>query len=293
MHPPIRNPRRAVRGVAVSSREVGVQRSSFVLVVGFSLLVSLPAMSQPLVDDFESYSLGDLPGAPWQDITSRLDSPTVPSPTAFVLDTTGPDGLPTKAVQIVDAIGTSSGIVSEIQPATTHSLRMDVRIDQFSDAQGAWPGGIGLLQDEGAADFNGDPQAVIYAWQDQRWHMFVKNGPAGTQTGIDVVISGVPRITLGSWYSLQLDADTTSGVFNASVFDAASGTLLGSRTLSFPGWNPAFGEFDALAAFDGEGNAAGGTHGGVSTYDNLSYIPAPATMPFAVVAAIAFARRRR
>lgn len=258
-----------------------------------SVLLAHTAFAQPLSDDFESYAPGGLPGAPWQDITARIDSPTVPSPTAFVFDTTGPDGLSTRAVQIVDAIGTSSGILTEIEPTTSHTLRMDVRIDQFSDAQGAWPGGIGLLQDEGAADFNGDPQAVIYAWQDRRWHLFVKNGPAGTQTGFDVFITGAPRINPGTWYTLQLDADTTTGVFNASVFDAASGALLGSHTLNFPGWNPDFGNFDALAAFDGEGNAAGGTLGGVSTYDNMSYLPAPATTSIGVVAAIAFARRRR
>lgn len=247
-------------------------------------LCSLSVSAQSFDDDFESYDVGELPGAPWLDISTRIDNPTVPSPSALVVDTTGPDGSPTKAVQIVDEIGTSSGVLSEIAHADRHVMRMDVRIDQFSDASGAWPGGIGFLQDEGAADFNGDPQAVLYAWQDRRWHLFIKNAPASSTSGIDMLITGAPRIRPGTWYTLELKVDTQIGEFDASVFDAASGDLLGQQSFSFPNWDPQFGEFDALAAFDGEGGATGGTFGGVSTYDNVSYIPAP---PAAALAAIA------
>ncbi|GAB5496264.1 MAG: hypothetical protein Phyf2KO_13440 [Phycisphaerales bacterium] len=260
-----------------------MSKAVFVSSICVSLMLAHTARSQSLNDDFESYNPGELPGSPWLDITSRIDNPTIPSPSALVVDTVGPDGSPTKAVQIVDAIGTSSGILTEIAPADRHVMRMDVRIDQFSDASGTWPGGIGFLQDEGAADFNGDPQAVLYAWQDRRWHLFIKNAPAGSPTGIDMLITGAPRIRPGAWYTLELTVNTQTGDFDASVFDAASGDLLGQRLYSFPNWDPQYGTFDALAAFDGEGGASGGTVGGVSTYDNVSYIPAPSAAALAAI----------
>lgn len=246
-------------------------------------LCVLPTSAQSFSDDFESYDVGSLPGTTWLDISTRIDNPTVPAPSALVVDTTGPDGSSTKAVRIVDAIGTSSGVLAEIARADRHVMRMDVRIDQFSDASGTWPGGIGFLQDEGAADFNGDPQAVLYAWQDRRWHLFIKNGPAGSPSGIDMLITGAPRIRPGLWYTLKLEVDTLTGEFDASVFNAASGDLLGQQSFSFPNWDPRFGDFDALAAFDGEGGASGGTVGGVSTYDNMSYIPAPSAAALAAI----------
>jgi hypothetical protein len=270
-----------------------MQRLALSYIGGLSLFLTPATMAQPIADDFENYDIGGLPGSPWQDIATRIDNPTVPSPSAFVLDTSGPGGAPTRAIQIVDAIGTSSGVLAEVRPADRHVFRMDVRIDQFSDAQGTWPGGIGLLQDEGAADFNGDPQAVLYAWQDRRWHLFVKNGPAGSQTGMDILISGVPRINPGTWYTLQLEVDSQTGTFDASVFNASTGALLGEDTLNFPNWDPEYGMFDALAAFDGEGGATGGTIGGVSTYDNLNYIPAPSAAAIAAISAMMVSLRRR
>lgn len=257
------------------------------------LLAPTATLAEPINDDFESYAPGTFPGAPWQDVSTRIDNPTVPAPTAFVLETTGADGLPTQAVQIVDNIGTSSGVMTEIQPADRHTLRMDVRIDQFSDVRGSWPGGIGFLQDEGASDFNADPQAVLYAWQDGRWHLFVKNSPDGLPIrNTDRILAGIPRINPGTWYTLQLEIDTTTGVFDASVYNATTGELLGEDSLNFTDWDPQFGRFDAIAAFDGEGGTAG-TVGGVSTYDNFSYIPAPSAAIFAAVSAAMAAVRRR
>ena len=203
--------------------EQHMPRPSHVVIAALTGSIASSASAQPLSDDFESYDVGSLPGTPWQDISTRIDNPTIPAPTASVINTTGADGSPTRAVQIVDERGTSSGIFADIQPADHHVFRMDVRIDQFSDVQGAWPGGIGLLQDENAADFNGDPQAVLYAWQDRRWHLFIKNSPAGApNSSFDLLLAGLPRINVGRWYTLELEVDTQAGAFNASVFNGGN-----------------------------------------------------------------------
>jgi hypothetical protein len=248
------------------------------------MLASLGAMSgeapgQVYYESFDSYAPGGVPGGIWTDTSPRIDNPTVPSPNAIVIETIGANGFPTRAVQVVDAIGTSSGIIREVSPTTFQQLQMEVRIDQFSDANGAWPGGIGFLQDVGASDLNLGPQAVLYAWQDRRWHLFVKNAGVGSNEAIDILIPGLPAIEPGRWYVLYLDANTITGRFTAAVYDDATQQLINGVIFDFPNWDPAFGRFDAIAAFDGEPPTAVGTRGGVSTYDNVYYIPTPHPCP--------------
>lgn len=245
-------------------------------------------------ESFESYQLGAVPGGGWTDTNARIDDPRTPSPNAVVIDTIGANGQATKAVQIVDSIGTSSGIIREVAPTHFQQLQMDVRIDQFSDANRTWPGGIGLIKDMGADDLNKDPQAVLYAWEDRQWHFFVKNGDADTPgQAIDFVIPGLAPIELGRWYTLYVDADSNTGRFTAAVYDGATQQLLNGVIFDFPDWDPTFGHFDAITAFDGESPTAVGTQGGVSTYDNVYYIPAPGAPCSLAAAMLLTAQRRR
>lgn len=251
------------------------------------------AAGQIYFENFESYELGQSPGGGWQSTNARIDNPTTPSPNAVVIDTIGADGRPTQAIQVVDAIGTSSGIVRDVKPVDFQQFQMDVRIDQFSNASGSWPGGIGFLKDEGADDFNRDPQAVLYAWEDRRWHLFIKNSDSSQDEAVDIVIPGLPPIELGRWYTLYLDANSETGRFTAAVYDGATRQLLNGVILDYPDWNPEFGRFDAVAAFDGEDANSSGTLGGVSTYDNAYYIPSPSAAFTFGSGLLVLSRRRR
>ncbi|MFT5423955.1 MAG: hypothetical protein ACI89L_001747 [Phycisphaerales bacterium] len=254
--------------------------------------LALPALGQAFTDDFEGYDTGQLPGSPWVDVNTRIDNPTVASPSARVVNTTGPDGEPTRAVRTAREFGTSSGILREINPAESHSLTMDVRIDRFTDAPGInWPGGIGFLQDLGAEDLNQDPQAILYAYSDQRWHLFIKNGGANG-TGIDLLLNATPTIQLAKWYTLQVDANTETGAFSATVYDATTNQRLGGVNHTFADWDPAVGQFDAIAAFDGDANG-GGNFPGRSTFDNVKYIPAPGPASLFLLSGLALGARRR
>lgn len=249
------------------------------------------AWAQPLSDGFESYPAGDLPGGRWRDIWERLDEPTVPPPTAVVIETTGADGTATRAVRNVDALGTSTGVYAAVEPTKNHSLTLDVRVDQFSDAQVSWPIAVGYLQDLGASDFNNDPQAVVYTWKDRKWHLFVKNN-SQVPGGIDVRIPA-GAVVEGAWYRVRLDADTETGAFYAAVFDGATGDLLGQRTLQVNNWRPEFGIYDAIAAFDGDVDFDSATKAGFATIDNVVYVPGPGAGVVLAGAVFGLARRRR
>lgn len=254
--------------------------------------LALPASGQAFTDDFESYEPGGLPGGGWLDINTRIDNPTIETPTAAVRASTGAQGEATQIVRVAREFGSSSGILREINPATSHSLTMDVRIDRFTDAPGVnWPGGIGFLQDLGAEDFNQDPQAILYAFSDQRWHLFIKNGGVDG-TGIDLLLDTTPTIQLAKWYTLRVDANTQTGAFSATVFDATTNQRLGGVNHEFVGWDPAIGNFDAIAAFDGDYNGVG-NFPGRSSFDNVKYVPAPGAASVLLLSGLALSARRR
>ena len=249
---------------AVSSFRLGA--------VALIVVLSQGALGQ-VSDDFEGYKAGEFPGGVWVDVATRIDEPTTPLPTALVVETVGPSGEPTLAVQQIDAIGTSGGILAEIPHADRHFMSMDFRIDQFSDAQGtAWPVAIGYFQDAGGTDLNNDPQALIYTWiRSRRFRLFVKNGNLPNSPALDVQLSSYIPV-VGKWYRAQIFADTRSGTFRATVTDLETDTLVGSTTQVFQAWDPEFGRYDAATFLDGEYSSSGGTHGGLTTVDNAVYM---------------------
>ena len=252
------------------------------------------AAAQPVLldDDFESYQAGSLPDGPWSDVTSRIDAPTVPSPSATVIDTTDAFGNPTRALQTVDAIGTSSGVLAEFAPVAASRLSVDVRIDQFTNVRSGatWSIAVGYLQDSAVDDLNLGPQAVVYAAIGApTYRVFVFNDGIA----YDFAIPGA-TITLGSWVNIDLAIDSAIGSLEASVIDPVSGQVLGAVERTFDVWSPSDAEFDAIALFDGVYRTSGGTRGGQATLDNVVHtvIPAPGGAAVLLGATLLMLRRR-
>lgn len=246
-----------------------------------------------LEDSFEGYGLGGLPGGPWSDTTSRIAAPTVASPTATIIDTTDAFGNPTRAVQTVDAIGTSSGILSDFSPVNASRVTADVRIDQFTDVRrgATWSAAVGFLQDTGTDDFNTGPQAVVYApIGAPEYRVFVLNDG----NFFDFAIPGAD-IVLDSWVTIDIAMNAAAGSVQASVSDPVTGRVLGDVTRTFDTWSPADAQYDAVAFFDGEYNTVGGTQGGQATLDNFAHtvIPAPGGVAIVGAAGVLFSGRRR
>lgn len=241
------------------------------------LALPLTAAAGPptLVDDFEDDAVGTLPGAPWRDVAELVADGTLAPPTAVVVTTSGPGGFATRAVRTIDHVGTSQGIHAPIAPGDRHALSVAVRIDDFGDAVGptVWPLAAGFTFDASANDLNADPHAVIYAYRDRRWYLFVKPR-VGSAPGVNAVIPA-PLLDVGGWYRLELDADTSTGTFTGRVRDAVTGALLGARTVEVPDWDPEQNVYDAIAFYDGEYDVAGGRHGGVATIDDVAYVGPP------------------
>lgn len=242
-------------------------------------------------DNFEDGLVGQIPGG-WTDTTSRIDNPTTGTPNARVINTIGSNGQLTKAVQLVDRVGTSQGIIREVDPTRIQKVQMDVRIDRYSSGPG-WPGGMGFIKDMGADDLNSDPQAVIYAWTDRRWHFFAANGDQNRENAYDIIIPGLPLIELGRWYTLYVESDSLTGRHIAAVYDGFTKNLIGGTTFDVPNWDPQFGYYDAVAAYDGEPSTSTALSGGISTYDNVAYVPAPAGALAVSLGAFGMTRRRR
>ncbi|MEO0630503.1 MAG: hypothetical protein AAFY46_07210 [Planctomycetota bacterium] len=250
------------------------------------------ASQQVLLDDgFESYQVGSLPSGPWADATSRIDAPTVPSPSATVIGTTDAFGNPTQALQTVDAIGTSSGVLAEFAPVRASRVTADVRIDQFTDVRrgATWSAAVGFLQDTGTDDFNTGPQAVVYAAIGApTYRVFVLNDG----NSFDFEIPGA-SIVLDSWVTIDIAMDAVTGSVDASVIDPVSGTVLGSVARTFANWSTADAQYDAVAFFDGEYNTVGGTQGGQATLDNFVHTVVPAPGGIVVLAGGVFLLSRR
>lgn len=248
--------------------------------------------SGQFVDDFESYAVGGSPGGVWVDASTRIDAPTVPAPSATIIETTDAFGNATRALQTVDAIGTSSGSLAQIDASLGGTMSMNLRIDQFTDVtRGAtWSAAVGFLQDTGVADFNTGPQAVVYAGVGTpTFRVFVNNNGRFT----DFAISGA-LVELDTWFNIELSIDSELGTVGARVVDIATGDVTGETTRAIAGWSSADARYDALAFFDGEYQTVGGTQGGLATIDGVSFVAIPTPGAFAVLAlGVSVAVRRR
>lgn len=258
-------------------------------------LVASSSIGQSVVleDGFESYQVGTLPGGPWADATSRIDAPTVPAPSALLIDTTDAFGNPTRALQTVDAIGTSSGVLAEFAPVNASRVTADVRIDQFTNVRrgATWSAAVGFVQDTpGVEDFNFGPQAVVYAAVGTpTYRVFVSNDG----NSFDFEIPGAV-VALDAWVTIDISIDAAAGSVEASVSDPVSGAVLGEVARTFDMWSAAEAQYDAVALFDGEYNTVGGTQGGLATFDNVVHtvIPAPASTAVLMGATLLLRRRR-
>lgn len=228
----------------------------------------------PGVDEgFEDVLVGEQPGDPWQDVVTRISSPTIESPTAVVIDTEGADGSATRALQISDAIGTSQGLVAAVDLASQYQVVANVRIDQFSDAEGdaVWPIAVGVTQDTAARDLNDDPHAVVLVGADGSWHLRVKNGDEDSPT-LNANIAA-PSAEVGQWYRVLLEVNTDTGAVHGRITDPTTDAVLGDNMVIVSNWDDTYAEYDAIALYDGEYDATGGTQGGQASIDDVSYSP--------------------
>jgi len=247
-------------------------------------------------DDFESDAAGGLPGAPWSDVSTRIDNPTNPSPTARVVTTTDAFGTQTQAVQTTDSIGTSQGILTAIPTLSELSLNLDFRLDQFvnNTSGSTWTAAMGFIQDGPADDLNQNPHAVVYASAfSPIFRVYIDNG--GQR--FDFALNSTGPMRLDTWYSLSFAMDTDTGFIDVSVTDIATGLVEASISGSLPSsFDSAFAQYDAVAFFDGEYGGSGLTQGGIATFDNVSIVavPAPGTAAAALLGlGVTSARRRR
>ncbi len=231
-----------------------------------SAIVASTLHAQPVTDDFESHPVGAFPGGEWHDISDRVvDAPAV-TPTMLVVETTDAHGNPTNAVQTNQAPGTN-GLYQYVSPETSiHHLRMNVRVDSMHSANAGWPVSMGYSRYLGEGDVNANPQALIYVWTGRVWNLFLALGDG--RPALDLRIHG-PQLVVGRWYTLTLDVDVQTGVFDARVFDAVTGDLLNSRTHTYPGWDPEVDSFTSITVFDG--GDVNSPLQGQSTIDDVYY----------------------
>lgn len=238
-------------------------------------------------DDFESYDPGSFPGGSWQDIFGRVVANPTPGPTMSVIDTIDAHGNATRAIQSSQVSGTN-GVFASIASSRTHSMSVDMRIDSTPRAN-SWPMAVGFTQQTvPGADINVQSQAVVYAWSNRHFFLFVSQelgGPAA-----NLVLPGF-QFSENSWYTVSLTADTETGSFQARILDAVTGEVLTSRDYTASVWDPSKANYDSLSMFDGE--PVGSVNGVQATLDNVNYVPAPSAGCLMLTAMTLWARRRR
>ncbi|MEM9372087.1 MAG: hypothetical protein AAGA55_00450 [Planctomycetota bacterium] len=253
--------------------------------IGAAVGIAAPASGDIFHDDFESYPTGAFPGGAWQDIDSRVfDNPT-PGPTMRVIDTVDARGNATRAIQSTQ-VGGTNGVFADLASSRVHTMSVDMRIDSTPRAN-SWPMAVGFTQQTAPGlDINRQSQAVVYAWSNRRFFLFVSQefgGPAA-----NLVLPGL-TFTEDTWYTVSLTTDTELGTFQARILDAITGEVLSSRDYTASVWDPTLADYDSLSFFDGE--PAGSTNGVQASLDNVRYVPAPSTC--LVLGAICLGARRR
>ena len=258
-----------------------------------ALLLSAGAVRADIADDFESYQIGMVPGGAWQDASTYVVNPTNPGPTVSVIDTTNAQGNATRSVQITDGIGSSGGLMAEVAHTGTQRFEIDVRLDQQGNGSAPnWMTAIGFVQNTVQDDFNWMPQAFVYASTNGRFRLYVRNADGQTGASRDFGLNGGVW-SMDTWYRVQLEADTVAGVFDVTITDLVSGSVIADVSRTYAGWNPEFGQYDLVSVNDGEYGNNPGTIGNMSSYDNAAYTPAPGSVGLLGCAGLIVARRRR
>jgi hypothetical protein len=263
--------------------------------IGFfgALLCGAGAVHADVVDDFESYTPGGLPGGVWEDATAYIDAPTHTGNSVSVIETTDAFGNATRAVQINDHVGTSGGMMSDVGHRDTQRFEIDVRLDQRGNGSVPnWMSAVGFFQNTDQTDFNWNPQAVVYASGNGRFRLFVQNADGQGGASRDFGLSGGVW-SLDTWYRVSLEADTLNGIFDVTITDLESGSVIADVTRTYTGWDAGFGQYDLISVNDGEYGSNPGTIGNMSTYDNARYVPAPGAIGLFGAGALAAMRRRR
>jgi hypothetical protein len=262
---------------------------SFVAIAGFA-----SALNAGVTDDFESYGLGGTPAGIWQDASSFIDSPSNPGPTVSVITTADAQGNATQAVQIQDGLGSSGGIIGRVGHLDVQRFETDLRLDQRGNGSNPnWISAAGFIQETDQDDFNWMPQAFVYATKNSnRFRLYVRNADGRNGASRDYGL-GVHSWELDTWYRIVLDVDTTTGVFDVSIINKATGEVLVDGTKTYAGWNSEFGQYDAISINDGEYGSNVGTIGNMATIDNVNYVPAPGVLGIATMSGLLVARRRR
>ena len=227
---------------------------------GLALVAATQAPSAaPIVEDFESYTSGNLPSPVWLDVAAVAAGVppfiNAPLPSATVVTTTNAQGNTTQALQTVDALGLSKGIYTAVPLSSSYSLFADIRTLQFANSNplAAGPATDWSMQltfaQAGVENFAYAPQVGVYASSlTQGWRIYLISSNGGPIVDIDLGVAAA----LNTWYTIGLDLDTTTGTFHSLITDTASGLVLGDATNVIPAWETQFGLFDSIAFFVGE-----------------------------------------
>jgi hypothetical protein len=248
-----------------------------------------------VVDDFEGYATGGQAGGIWHDTTDFITNPTNPGPTSSVIATTDAFGNATQAVQIdPNGLGTSGGLIGRVGHSPIQHFETDLRLDQQGNGSAPnWIAAAGFVQETVQDDFNWMPQAFIYTTRaNHRFRLYVQNqdgqGGASRDFGLGTVLW-----SFDTWYRLELDVNTETGEFNASVVEIATGDVLVNATRQYAGWNSEMGAYDMISVNDGEMGVNTGTVGNGATIDNLGYTPAPGSVIILSFGGLLASRRKR
>jgi hypothetical protein len=236
-------------------------------VLGTAIAASL-VHAQPIADDFESSPVGAFPDLLWEDMLLRAVN-TASDPTMTVIETTGPDGEPTRALQSARAHGTN-GFFADVEEAAIHELTMDVRVDAIPTPNTGWPVGLGFVRYSGAGDINANPQIVLYSWTTRHWNFFI--APMEGRPALDLRMTG-PRYTVGRWYTAWVRLESQTGQIDAEIRDPQTGEVLNSISHQYDGWDPQVDQFSSVVFFDGDQMTTPAQS--QATVDNIVYVATP------------------
>jgi hypothetical protein len=230
-------------------------------------------------DDFESYAVGGLPGGDWQDFSDWVANPTIPSPSATVVQTTDAHGNQTRAVQIDgDGIGTSGGIGALVEHSRVQRFEADIRIDQRGDGSYPnWTYAAGFFQVTDQTDPIRMPQALVYSLNNSNeFRLYIHNADGNGGRTRDIAF-GVDY-ELDTWYRIALEVDTDNGQFSTTIINLESGEQIVDRSITVRNWDSNFGQYNMISLNDGEYGPDIGSIGNITSIDNVSYVPAPASV---------------